>query len=526
MSPKFLGRDCELSTSGSGPQGHSVDSWRVTRAVLDQIPRALAASGATSWKRNGSYGSAYSMDCLRHWTSGGQCVYSDMGHVEVCTAETLRPSNFALQSVSLLRAAEAARRLAEQADEESWRINLSASNADALDPAISWGSHLNVSIDESLWDDLFVEHLHPARLGFVASAIAAGIVFFGGGYMLPLKDGSTVYSLSARAHHLSCVHSLSTTEAFSRGILNTRREPHGKNARLHLIGFDFTLLAARLMASFVQCVLAAAEEAYCGLILYEPVRALRTWSWNLDLQTGKLAGEAGLIDGRTLTLPAYMRELCSQLLRMCESGLISAETAPEAAELLPRIIELAEAAEAGAVRQCARHLDWAAKLMTLIGSGAEWGSPASRLADHDFTNTDPRCGMLWRLWEQGLVDPLVPWGEAESCLAQPPVESRAWGRGKLIERFRGSISDVDWSRIEFRTGAGVWSPRMTLEMPDLDRFTQADVAAAIDQAEDLGELRALMTTGGGKVQQTDPLDDIGPQLASGRDVAAGSEPAA
>jgi proteasome accessory factor A len=519
-STKFIARDCELSTSAVGADGRPIDSWKATRKVLAQLPAALEQYGTSTWCRNGGSASAYSMDCLRQWTSGGQCFYSDMSHVEVCTAETSLPSTFALQNISVIRAAEAARRLAEEVDDEEVRITLGAANADPVDPKISWGQHLNVSTDEKLWEDLFVNHAHPALLGYVSSAIAAGIVFFGGGYLLPFKDGSVVYSLSGRAHHLSCVHSLSTTIAFQRGILNTRREPHAKNDRLHLIGFDFSLLSARLLASYVQCVLAAAEEGYCGLILYEPVRALRTWSWGLDLRSGRLKGESALVDGRKMTLPVYMQEMCRQLLRMCEGGLLTADVVPEAAELLPRIIELAEYAEEGSMQYCARHLDWAAKLMVLYGSDQPLGSPAARLADHDFTHTNPQRSMLWRLHEQGLIDPLVSWDEAEKCLTSPPTESRAWGRGKLIERFHDEISDVDWGEIEFRSGNGFWSPRVTIDMPCLDQFTESDVGQAMDSAEDLSEFRRMINNRrAGMIRETDPLDDIGQQLASSNDGA-------
>ena len=103
------------------------------------------------------------------------------------------------------------------------------------------------------------------------------MAWFGAGHLLPLRDGTTIFSLSARAHHLGRVSSDLTTVAFQRGLLNSRREPHGAAAeRLHLIGFDFNLASAAPMASLVQCLLAAAEEGFCAsLQLYEPVRALR-----------------------------------------------------------------------------------------------------------------------------------------------------------------------------------------------------------------------------------------------------------
>ena len=42
-----------------------------------------------------------------------------------------------------------------------------------------------------------MEDRHPAILGFVTSALAAAVPFFGAGHVLPLNDGSAIYSLSA-----------------------------------------------------------------------------------------------------------------------------------------------------------------------------------------------------------------------------------------------------------------------------------------------------------------------------------------
>ncbi|NQT40450.1 MAG: hypothetical protein HQ581_23350 [Planctomycetes bacterium] len=95
----------------------------------------------------------------------------------------------------------------------------------------------------------------------------------------------------------------------------------------------------------MQALFAAAEEGYCGLNLLDPVKALRTWSFGLDMQSGRLAETATLADGRRLTLPQYMRELCTVLLEMVSSGLIGEDIVPEAGELLPLVIELCTVVE-------------------------------------------------------------------------------------------------------------------------------------------------------------------------------------
>ncbi len=538
--PKFGGRDCELSTTGIDPQGRSVDCWTVIREILDHLEPALAEQQVRVWSRDarwtqgygdGNRSSVYSSDCLRHWTSAGQCYYSDMGHIECCTASTMYPREFAAQCLSTLLAVESARRLAQDRAEDGTSFALTTANVDTIDPAVSFGTHLSISVESQLWEELFVEHRRPAIYGFVASAIAAAIPFFGAGYLMPLKDGSIIYSLSARAHHLTRIQTLATTEAFNRGLLNSRREQHGRQQdRMHLIGFDFCLLSAAPMFSLMQCLLAAAEEGYCGLNLYDPIHALRSWSWRFDPVQGRLTSTAALIDGRRLTLPAYMRELATVLLQMCQQGLITDKIAPQATEMLPLLVDLTHYVEEGSLVQCGRHLTWASKLLWLTQlcqqRGVGFGDPSIRLADHDFGHTDPEQGAWWQLWEAGMVDPLIGLDEARSSLAQGPWESRDWGRGKLIHKFYDEVSAVDWSYVQLTTGSDRWSPRQRIDFPHLDSMNRPEFANLIEAARDPHHLAQLLDARSlGTTYRTDPVDDIPGQLAAVQFVGASHQAA-
>jgi proteasome accessory factor A len=529
-TPKYLGRDAELMTAGADAEGRPLQQWRVVRALLAHVGAAFERFGGEPWSQHGwnqgggqygGYSWPASSDCLRHWTPNGQCYYSDMSHWEGCTAAVLKPRQFAAQCLSSMHVAEQARRRAEENAKQGTTYTLSAQNVDAQDPSVSWGTHLNVSVDPGLWSDLLVDHRRPARLGFVASGLAAAAAWFGAGYLLPLRDGSTIFSLSARAHHLGRVISESTTVAFQRGLLNTRHEPHGTAAeRLHLIGFDFNLASAAPMASLVQCLLAAAEETSCALLqLYEPVRALRTWSWGIDLASRTLPAEAMLADGRSLTLPVYLRELASALLQMVESGLIGEDVAPEAADLLPVIIDMTHYAEEGSLEKLARHSDWAALLLVLLGMceepGVELGDPATVLTAQDYANTDPARGIFWKLWEQGLVDPLIAAADIEACLKDGPEDTRGWARGRMIQKFHDWIAGIDWSYVELRRSATRWAPRLRIAMPRLDSLARAQfepILAAAQNVEDLERL--FQRQPGATASDCDPVWEIASQLAT------------
>lgn len=531
LVPKFVGRDCELSTTGIDRAGARVPSWEVTQRALDHIDAAFVPLGRRTWARparaltgygrydGSSRGSAQSSDCLRHWAPNGQCFYSDMSHLEVCTAETRRPCEVAAQSWAALKVAELARQRAESAAAAGTRYLLSAANIDLSDPGISWGSHLSVSIAPELFDDLVVDPARPGVLGFVASALAAAIPFFGSGYLLPLRDGSVAFSLSARAHHITRICTLSTTQAFARGLLNARREAHGKGIeRLHLIGFDFSPIASALMVSFVQCVLAAAELGHAAHVLAEPLQALHAWSLSFDADRGKLVAPASLADGRELTLPAYVAEVARALLRLVEAGTIPEAVAPCAGILLPKVVELAERLERGELAACSRHLDWVAKLLVLLAhcerTGEALSGTPARLLDHDFASTDPRRGVIWKLLDRGRIDPLFEPARIDACLRDGPDDSRGFARGRLVQSFAPAITRIDWDHVELDLAGTRFGRRLRIDMPDPGGLGRAATEALLADARDVDDLVGLAALGErATVATTDPLRDLRGELS-------------
>ena len=546
--PKLMGRDLELSTTGLTPEGETIHPSYVTPHVLSHIDAAFEPVGGRVWTRrswwqeSGSTGSRYgsgssaatapplgswegsdtsrssdrygshSIDTLRHWASSGQCYYSDMSHLEVCPAETADPRQLAAQCLGTLQVCEVARKRAEAEADPGTTYALTTANVDIVDPGISWGTHFNVAVESDLWEDLFDEVRRPARLGFVSSAIAALIPFFGAGYVLPLRSGPR-FSLSGRAHHLTRLRTLTTTTSYSRGFLNTRREAHARGQdRLHLIGFDLALASGALLASTLQCCLAAAELGFGGLVLYEPVRALTAWSHGLDATTGRLMGVARLADTERISLPVYMRRLVSLLIGLVDNGSIPEEIAPCASELLPRVLDLTHFLEEGSLERYAPHLDWAAKLLVLLDlcqrDGMKLGDMPIRVADHDYASSDPSRGHFWRLWEAGRVDPLVSRADVEACLVDGPEDGRGWARGRLIREYGDQITDVDWDHVEFRRDASFWGPRIRIEMPRPGSLSRDVFQPVLSEASDAEEIPGLLPPDLGALPEEDGEADL------------------
>ena len=226
-----------------------------------------------------------------------------------------------------------------------------------------------------------------------------------------------------------------------------------------------------------------------------------------------------LAGGRRVTLPQYVRELATVMQEMCEAGLITTDVAPEASDLLPRVIELTHYAEEGSIARCAQNLDWAAKLMVLLElaeqPGVRLGDAQTRLCDHDFANTDPTRGDFWRLWREGRVDPLIDRAAVDACLADGPIANRGYGRGRLIQSFSDSITDIDWSYVELRRDDDRWSPRLRIDMPNPASLARERIDPILARAGDVAQLEALLDQQEQvPTSQADPIRDIQSQLAT------------
>jgi hypothetical protein len=504
--PKRVGRDCELSTTGLTSDGRTIQPWRVTREVLAHIDAALTPIGGRVWRRpvepvwRGEWSGSEdeSSDTLRHWTSSGQCFYSDMSHVEAVGAETVDPLRLTAQSLGVLTVCEAARRAAEEEAPAGTTYALTTANVDIVDPSIAWGSHFNVAVTPELWQALFRSPRDWSKVGYVSSVVAGLVPFFGCGYVLPLRRGAR-FSLSARAHHLNRLSTLATTEAFRRGLLNERREGHSTTEeRLHLIGFDFALAGSSLLTSMLQCALAAAEIGEIEALLRHPVRALKSWSYGVEPDSGRLCGVAGMVDGRGLDLPAFVRRVATHLLRLIDRGVILETVAPRAADLLPRVIELTRYLDEGAVARCAPHLDWAAKLLVLSDmadrEGLTLDDPRIRVADHDYASSDPRRGHFWRLWGEGRVDPLITARDVEATLLDGPEDGRGWGRGRLVRLLGDRITRMDWSYVELDGRHDDAVAPLRIEMPHTGSHSKAAFGPVLREAIDSRRLRQLAVT--------------------------------
>ncbi len=103
-----------------------------------------------------------------------------------------------------------------------------------------------------------------------------------------------------------------------------------------------------------------------------------------------------------------------------------------------------------------RRLDWVAKLSLLQrfrqSKNRAWDAPELRVFDLQYHNIESEKGLFRHLLSSGLIDRILEDGEILSMVESPPADTRAYFRGKCVEKFADEILMVNWEVVGFDHG--------------------------------------------------------------------------
>lgn len=467
-----LGADVELGNAWVGDEWHS--NLEAARRLLREVfgSRRLRGVGP-----NDGRGSA-AAEWGRHWMTNGGCIYVDMSHLEVCPPETHSARDHAAAMHAMYWMARRCRRRA------LWRLPsgddlfVNVHNSDGA-PETSWGAHLNINVSRAFWDDLFRHH-RPHAMALMAAFVAATVPVFGQGLVWRGKEGAR-FLTSARAPHLGRLVTLSTTDEFERGLLNSRDESHASagRARLHLIAYDASLqpwtIAVR--AGLLQLVVAAMQQGWFdpGLLLDDPVAAVRAWSSGLDVRAGAFRPPpARGAAGESVGPFDWHGRLLDALYRLAAAGAFPDELVPDAGWVLDQWAETLDDLRREDTPRLARRLDWALKWTVLAEQAEADGleDPGVRLLDLYYGHVDDRIGLFWQFWRDNMIDsPIGPADLRRFLFAGDPT-TRSGLRGELVRRLWPWVTSMEWDSIDLclEPDADWWrgAQRSTLALGDPD----------------------------------------------------------
>jgi proteasome accessory factor A len=297
------------------------------------------------------------------------------------------------------------------------------------------------------------------------------------------------FQLSQRSDYIEVEVGLETT--LKRGIINTRDEPHAdadKYRRLHVIIGDANLseYSTYLKVGTTALVLDMIESGirFDDLKLDEPVRAVHQISHDPTLKV-----KVSLANGKKYTgldMQFAYHELASANLERTEADEASKEVLRVWGEILDAL--------ARDPQETADRLDWPAKLRLLEGYRARdqlaWGAPRLRLVDLQYSDVRLGKGLYNRLVTRGSMQRLVTEEEVVSAITNPPTDTRAYFRGRALEKYATSIAAASWDSVIFDVGR-----ESLVRIPTLEplRGTKAHVGKLLDDAATAEELVEALT---------------------------------
>ena len=102
---------------------------------------------------------------------------------------------------------------------------------------------------------------------------------------------------------------------------------------------------------------------------------------------------------------------------------------------------------------CARELDWVAKLALLEQyrerDGLDWDDAKLQLIDFQYSDIRPEKGLYHRLVRVGRIERLLEDPAVEAAMHDPPEDTRAYFRGRCLEKYADSVAAASWDSVIF-----------------------------------------------------------------------------
>ncbi|HUP69487.1 MAG TPA: depupylase/deamidase Dop [Acidimicrobiales bacterium] len=487
--PKVCGIETEygIDPRGMGEKNPIAASSMLINAYVNELQRKVGwdfedespGNDARGFSREGSAPPEVETHLVNAVLTNGARYYVDHAHPEFSTPECLD----ALECVRYDKAGERiiARSMAAAARSlpDDQHIVVYKNNSDRK--GNSYGTHENYLMDRQVPFATIVQHVIPF---FVTRQIFTGAGKVG--TEASSTGGLEVdYQLTQRADFFEEEVGLETT--LKRPIVNTRDEPHAdaqKYRRLHVIVGDANLseVSTFLKVGVTSIVLCMIEDDWFKdhvFTLASPVQAMRRVSYDLELSHA-----LDLADGRRMKALDVQWEYLDLARKYAEDRGLEAVGVEVGVDVLRRWEEVLTALETDPM-SLATQLDWVAKYRLLNGyrerHDLSWDDP--RLAAMDLQYHDVRPERS--LYEKLGMERLVTEDSVAEAVTEPPTDTRAYFRGRCLQRWASSIAAANWDSLVFDLGS---DPLRRVPMMEPLRGTASMVDSLLEECSSPAEL--------------------------------------
>jgi proteasome accessory factor A len=362
------------------------------------------------------------------------------------------------------------------------RIDLYKNNSDGK--GNSYGCHENYLVDR---------HLPFAKLAaFITTHFVTRQVFCGSGKVghetpTGVTDQSG-FQISQRADFFEELVGLETT--MKRPIVNTRDEPHcdpQKYRRLHVIVGDANMsqFATYLKLGSTALVLSMIEDGMFPqhLLIAHPVHAIKQISRDISMTEQVL-----MADGSRMTALAIQGELCAAARAYVEKSAYCGISHDEAQQILldwEQTLHLLVAQPISLVKK----IDWIAKLQLVNGTRKRHSLPDSdsrlKAIDLMYHSLNPEVCLATKLSLHELFDHK----SIAQAAQQPPDTTRAFFRGRVVDKWFKHIVNANWDSIVFDVAN---RPLQKVYMNEPLKGTRVLTETIINSSTTVEELLALL----------------------------------
>lgn len=381
--------------------------------------------------------------------SNGSRFYIDCGHPEYSTPECFSARDALIWDKAGEKIIELCRRNVEE--ELKIKIEIHKDNTDAF--GNSFGTHECYLTEPKTFEEIVTPGSRKGTqlINFlVARQIICGAGKVGSNH--PIFEAN--YQISQRADFIIKCWGLDTTQ--NRAIINLRDHPYAdplRFRRLHLILGDANLcepaefLKLGLTSVFLKLLeddFIAKTESFLCQPLYLPTLCLKvvsrdlTFKQPLPFNSGKKTTALEILDETNRLLRLYFEtrapsEEEKEILKLSEFFVEKLKT---------NFLELFG------------YSDWVTKYVVLRRlrekTKCKWDSPKAKAIDYLYHNLNPEVGSYFKLDKSGKIKHIVKEEEIIRAVKEAPENTRAYLRGKCIEKFGGKIYNIGWDFVKFR----------------------------------------------------------------------------
>ena len=369
----------------------------------------------------------------------GARFYVDHAHPEFSAPEVLNPKDITKWDL----AGEQIMRMAVALDAKEFpedKIRIFKNNVD--NKGSSYGTHENYQVKRAIDFSKIVSGLTPH---FITRQIYCGAGRIGIGQ----KSEEIGYQISQRADYIEAHVGLETT--MKRPIINTRDEPHADpkiSRRLHVIIGDANMsdFANILKVGATSLILSMIEQDFIDfeeVNLLNPVGIVKDISQDLDFKNLYILNNGNKFSA--IDVQEWYLEKTKLFL-----------TQHGYDENSRQVVDFWEQAITGLRNKredLADRIDWIAKLILIEKyqekNGLTIDDDVIKSIDIKYSEITSEDGIAQVLKRNRLLKEYLNPFDVQEAVSEPPINTRAWFRGKSVSKFPKSIAAASWDSLIF-----------------------------------------------------------------------------